>query len=62
MLAHSDFNTPFFLSTDESMDGLGAVISQVPAAEERVRPVALQANPSVTAKPSTLHIGLNSWR
>lgn len=40
VLAHPDFSQPFILSINASMDGLGAVLTQVPASEERARPVA----------------------
>ena len=40
MLAHPDFNELFILSTDASLDGLGAVLSQVPRGESKARPIA----------------------
>lgn len=40
VLAHPDFDRPFILSSDASLDGLGAVLSQVPAGEEKARPIA----------------------
>ena len=40
VLAHPDFDRPFILSTDASLDGLGAVLSQVPAGKEKARPIA----------------------
>lgn len=40
MLAHPDFSRPLILSIDASLDGLGAVLSQVPAGEEIARPIA----------------------
>lgn len=40
VLAHPDFDRPFILCTGASMDGLGAVLSQVPAGEEKARPIA----------------------
>lgn len=40
VLAHPDFSRPFVLSTDASLDGLGAVISQVPEGESKARPIA----------------------
>ncbi|KAJ8352950.1 hypothetical protein AAFF_G00132900 [Aldrovandia affinis] len=40
VLAHPDFDRPFILSTDASLDGLGAVLSQVPAGEDKARPIA----------------------
>lgn len=38
--AHPDFNRPFILSSDTSMDGLGTGLSQAPAGGERARLVA----------------------
>lgn len=35
ILAHPDFSHPLILSTDTSLDGLGAVLSQVPVGEEK---------------------------
>ncbi|KAI4871772.1 hypothetical protein NFI96_001511 [Prochilodus magdalenae] len=40
VLAHPNFEKPFLLSTDASLDGLGAVLSQVPDGEDRARPIA----------------------
>lgn len=40
VLAHPDFNLPFILATDASLDGIGAVLSQVPEGETKARPVA----------------------
>ncbi|KAK3542754.1 hypothetical protein QTP70_001878, partial [Hemibagrus guttatus] len=34
------FSQPFILSTDASLDGLGAVLSQVPEGETKARPIA----------------------
>ena len=40
VLAHPDFGRPFILSTDASLDGLGAVLSQVPEGGSKARPIA----------------------
>lgn len=40
LLAHPDFSRPFLLSTDVSMDGLGAVLSQVPKDGDTAKPIA----------------------
>ncbi|KAG1952355.1 interleukin-1 receptor accessory protein-like 1-A [Pimephales promelas] len=40
VLAHPDFERPFILCTDASLDGLGAVLSQVPSGEDKARPIA----------------------
>ncbi len=40
VLAHPDFERPFILCTDASLDGLGAVLSQVPTGEDKARPIA----------------------
>lgn len=47
VLARPDFDRPFILSTAASLDGLGAVLSQVPDGEERARPIAF-ASKSLT--------------
>lgn len=40
VLTHPDFGRPFILSTDASMDRLGAVLSQVAEGETRAQPIA----------------------
>lgn len=47
VLAHPDFDRPFVLSTDASLDGLGAVLSQVQVGDSVARPVAF-ASKSLT--------------
>uniref|UniRef100_A0A8C5M8Z4 Gypsy retrotransposon integrase-like protein 1 n=1 Tax=Leptobrachium leishanense TaxID=445787 RepID=A0A8C5M8Z4_9ANUR len=40
VLTHPDFSLPLILSIDASLDGLGAVLSQIPAGEAKARPIA----------------------
>ena len=40
VLAHPDFTRPFMLSVDASLDGIGAVLSQVKEGETKARPIA----------------------
>ncbi|XP_076877136.1 eukaryotic translation initiation factor 4E-1A isoform X1 [Brachyhypopomus gauderio] len=40
VLAHPDFSRPLILSVDASLDGLGAVLSQISAGETKARPIA----------------------
>lgn len=40
VLAHPDFTRPFLLSTDASLDGIGAVLSQIQEGDTRARPIA----------------------
>lgn len=39
-LSHPDFSQPLILSIDASLDGLGAVLSQIPAGQGKARPIA----------------------
>ena len=40
VLSHPDFSQPLILSIDASLDGLGAVLSQIPAGQGKARPIA----------------------
>ncbi len=40
VLAHPDFSLPLILSIDASLEGLGTVLSQIPAGEKKARPIA----------------------
>ncbi len=50
VLAHPDFSRPFILSTDASLDGLGAVLSQVPEDETKARPIAFASKALTSAQ------------
>ncbi|KAL0189246.1 hypothetical protein M9458_016345, partial [Cirrhinus mrigala] len=55
VLAHPDFERPFLLCTDASLDGLGAVLSQIPTGEDKARPIAFASkalNRSQTKYPA----------
>ena len=40
VLTHPDFSKPLILSIDASLDGLGAVLSQIPEGKTKARPIA----------------------
>ncbi|KAF7657316.1 hypothetical protein LDENG_00028730 [Lucifuga dentata] len=40
VLSHPDFSQPVILSIDASLDGLSAVLSQIPVGKEKARPIA----------------------
>lgn len=50
VLSHPDFSQPLVLSIDASLDGLGAVLSQVPAGEKRARPIAFASKTLSTSQ------------
>ncbi|XP_042183782.1 uncharacterized protein LOC121847269 [Oncorhynchus tshawytscha] len=52
LLAHPDFERPFILFTDASLDGLGAVLCQVPEGEDKARPIAF-ASKTLNSNPLT---------
>lgn len=63
VLAHPDFNEPFILSVDASLDGLGAVLSQVPKGELRARPVAFASKTlCVTAQIPSSQTGVYGFK
>ena len=43
VLTHPDFSKPLVLSHDASLDGLGAVLSQIPEGETKARPIAFSS-------------------
>uniref|UniRef100_A0A3B3SNI1 Gypsy retrotransposon integrase-like protein 1 n=1 Tax=Paramormyrops kingsleyae TaxID=1676925 RepID=A0A3B3SNI1_9TELE len=50
VLAHPDFSRPFILSIDASLDGLGAVLSQIPPGEDKARPIAFASKTLTTSQ------------
>ena len=40
VLSHPDLSHPLILSIDASLDGLGAVLSQMPVGESKAGPIA----------------------
>lgn len=50
VLAHPDFSLPLILSIDASLDGLGAVLSQIPAGEKKARPIAFASKTLSTSQ------------
>ncbi len=60
VLAHHDFSRPFILSTDVSLDGLGAVLLQVPEGETKARPIAF-ASKALTSVLERLEFLALKW-
>ncbi|KAL2095495.1 hypothetical protein ACEWY4_010214 [Coilia grayii] len=50
ILTHPDFSRPFIPSTDASLDGFGAVLSQVPLGEVKARPITFASTALTRAK------------
>lgn len=50
ILSHPDFSQPLILSIDASLDGLGAVLSQVPPGEKKARPIAFASKTLSTSQ------------
>lgn len=54
VLAHPDFSRLFILCTNASLDGLGAVLSQVPEGENKARPIAFASKALTKAQTKYL--------